>query len=200
MAEPRRPAVGVVGPLVAVGAGAATSFLQTVLPFVVASFANSAGSWCALAWLLARPARSAPLGAARCVVALVGLVAGYYVTADLRGFGVYAPTVGTWLVAAALVGPVLGASAVVSRRAGEGSARSPERWVRVLAVLVLPALLAAEAAFGLLVVRATTSTAYWVGQAVVALVIAVVGVVRASGRPRHPGPTPHGGLDPVSVR
>ncbi len=158
---------GLVAVLVVAGAlGGATSWLQTLLPHAVAPLANSARSWCAVAWLLARPATGPGRGALTSVLALVALVTGYYVVADLRGFGVGAAPVATWLAVAVLVGPLLGVSAVRSRRA--------RGMLRLLAALVLPGLLAAEAAYGLLVVGATTSTGYWVGEGVVAVLLAVL--------------------------
>ena len=177
--------------LVAGAAGAATSFLQTVLPHPVASLANSAGSWCLVAWLLARRASSPARGVATAVAALLALVAGYYVTADLRGFGVSSTSVGSWVATAALVGLPLGAGAVWSRTA-------PGRR-RVLGALVLPALLVAEAAYGVLVVGSTTSPAYWLGEGVVGVALAWLLLARG---PRHARPVGGGGAghDPVSVR
>lgn len=164
--------------LVVAGAlGGATSWLQTLLPFAVAPLANSAGSWCAVAWLSARPAAGPGRGALTSVLALAALVTGYYVVADLRGFGVGAAPVVSWLAAAALVGPFLGVGAVWSRRAR--GAR------RVLAALVLPGLLAAEATYGLLVVGATTSTGYWVGEGAGAVLLAVL-LVRNGPAPCSP--------------
>ncbi len=190
---PIRAAAGVV--VVAGAAGSATSLLQTVLPHAVAPLANSAGSWCLVAWLLARRASSPARGAASAVGALLALVAGYFVTADLRGFGVATTSVGLWVVAGALVGPPLGAGAVRSRTA--------PGWLRVLAALVLPALLVAEAAYGLLVVGSTTSTAYWVGEGVVGLVLGLPLVRSTPGRGRrHTSPRVVGARDhdPASVR
>ena len=179
------PAVLVVAAL----AGAATSVLQTVLPDVVAPLANSAGSWCLVAWLLARPAATPARGAVRAVVALVALVAGYYLVSGLRGFGVDPATVGAWVVVAVVVGPWLGLGAVGARRS-HGSAR-------VLGALVLPVLLVVEAAYGLTVVGDTTSTAYWVGEAVVAVLLAAAALRR---RPHRAGPGPGPDLESVSVR
>lgn len=167
MAELRR---AVVVLLVAGLLGGATSLLQTVLPDAVASLANSAGSWCLLAWLLARPSGTALRGAAVAVVALAALVAGYYLVADLRGFGVSPTSVTSWLVAAATVGPVLGAGAVASR-VGAG-------WVRVLGALVLPGLLVTEAAYGVTLLRASTATGYWVAEGSVGLLLALALVGR----------------------
>ena len=197
MGETERPRVlaAALVVLVAGAVGVATSFLQTVLPHAVAPLANSAGSWCLVAWLLARRASSPARGAAYAVVALLALVAGYYAAADLRGFGVASTSVGVWVVAAALVGPPLGAGAVRSRTA--------PGWVRVLAALVLPALLVAEAAYGLLVVGSTTSTAYWVGEGAAGLVLGLLLLTRTPGRGRrHTGPRVAGARDhdPVSVR
>jgi hypothetical protein len=146
-------------------AGIATSWLQTVLPLGVASLANSAGTWCALAFLLAGVARRTWTAALVASSALLALVAGYYLTAGLRGFAVGVAGVGFWAVAALLAGPVLG---VGRCWLGADGAR------RVLGALVLPVLLVAEGTYGLLVVAATTSAAYWSTEVVVGLVLAVV--------------------------
>ncbi|WP_091729836.1 DUF6518 family protein [Nocardioides scoriae] len=177
--SPARSVARVATVLVVAGlAGAATSLLQTVLPAAVASFANSAGSWCLVAWLLARPAGSAPRGAAVAVLALVALVAGYYAVAHLRGFSVSPGSVGFWLVAAATVGPVLGVGAVWSRRA--------RGWRRVLGALVLPGLLVAEAAYGLALLRASTSTGYWATEGLVGVGLGVALVAeRTTARARR---------------
>lgn len=170
MAETRRLPVLLVVLVVAGAAGGATSWLQTVLPHAVAPFANSAGSWCLLAWLLARPAGSAGRGAVAAVLALVALVAGYYLVADLRGFAVGTGPVVAWLVVAAVVGPVLGVGATWSRVA--------RGWRRVLGALVLPALLGCEAAYGLALLRETTATGYWAAEGLVALLLALALVGR----------------------
>ena len=189
--DPRRLGSAVAVLAVAVALGAATSFLQTVLPQPVAPLANSAGSWCLVAWLLARPARSSARGALAAALALLGLVAGYYLAADLRGFGVGVPSVLTWVVAAVLVGPPLGVGAVRSRGTGG--------WARVVAALVLPALLAAEAAYGVARLGGSTSTAYWVGEGVVAVLLAAVPLARPSSAPGAAG-TELAGHDQAAVR
>ena len=180
--------VGVV--LVAGAAGAATSFLQTVLPDAVGSLANSGGSWCLVAWLLARRGPSPARGAAAAVAALLALVAGYYVTADLRGFGLSPASIAFWVVVAALVGPPLGAGAVWSRTA-------PGRR-RVLGALVLPSLLAAESAYGVVLLGSSTSTAYWVGEGVVAVALGAGLVVPRPVPAATHEPSP--GHDRVAVR
>ncbi len=163
-----------VAALVASAVGGATSYLQTVLPYGVAPLANSAGPWCLVAFALAWRSKRVAEGAVTGAMALGLLVAGYYLVAALRGFGVSSSSVTFWCLAAVTVGPVLGAAAVVVRR-GRG-------WTSVLAALVLPLLLVAEGLRSLEQIAATTSTAYWVAEIALgsALVLPAVLIVRRS--------------------
>jgi hypothetical protein len=148
---------------VSLALGAVTSYLQTVLPHVLAPLANSAGSWCAVAFLLALRSRRVVEGAATGALALFALVSGYYVSAHLRGFGVSEASVAFWCAAAMTVGPALGAAAVGVRRS--------RGWLRVISALVLPLLLIGEGLRSLLAIADTTSPAYWTGEIVLGLVV-----------------------------
>jgi len=155
--------------LVALAVGGATSYLQSVLPYGVAPLANSAGPWClvafALAWWSTRVGEGAVTGA----MALGALVAGYYVVAHLRGYGVSSSSVALWSLAAVTVGPVLGVAAVVVRR-GHG-------WASVLAALVLPLLLVAEGLRSLARIAGTTPAAYWFAEIVLGAVLVLPAVL-----------------------
>ena len=151
--------------------GGATSFLQTVLPEAVAPFANSASGWTLLtagAVALCRPrtALAAVLGA----VSFVALVLGYQVVSGLRGF----PTDETlFLIIGVVVGPFVGVAAA---------------WVRhrdlrgALGCGVLAGIAMGEAAYGLLVVLATTGWSYWTAIGATGLVLLAVTVRRAPRR------------------
>lgn len=156
----------VVAVVVALALGALTSSAQGWLPEQVASLANSAAPWCAVAFLLALPARSARSAAAIGALVLGALVAGYYLTSDLRGFGVSTRAVAFWVAAAVVAGPVLGLAAHLVRR-GEGLLAG--------AACGVPAgLLVGESLYGMLFVAATTSPTYWVVEVVAGVVLLVV--------------------------
>jgi hypothetical protein len=103
--------------LVGVVWGAATSGLQTVLPWPFAGLANAVGPWVAPAFLVGAWSRR-PWGAVLAgVLVCVGEVAGYYATSSLRGFGVNPATVVMWAATGVLGGPVLGVAGWCWRRA-----------------------------------------------------------------------------------
>ena len=154
--------------LVALAVGGATSYLQSVLPYGVASLANSAGPWCLVAYGLSWRSRRVGEGALTGAMALGLLVAGYYLVAHLRGFGVSATSVTFWCAAAVTVGPVLGGAAVIARR-GRG-------WLSVVAALVLPVLLIGEGLRSLAQIADSTSSAYWIGEIVVGVVLVLPAV------------------------
>ena len=160
--------------------------LQTWLPAEAASLANSAGSWCAVAFALARVGRGSDPGsgpgsrrgvgraAALGAIALVALDVGYYATASARGFPTSSAHIAVWIVAAVLVGPVLGVGARWL------DARHPVR--RALGVAVLPTVLALEGIRSLVEVGDTTYRPYWVAQILVGVLLAVLLAARPTPR------------------
>lgn len=156
------------GLLIALLAGVATSFLQTVLPDALASAANSAGTWCLVSFavtLWCAPSRLAPLvGPA----SLALLVAGYYTTADARGFGVSPTYVTLWLAASVVVGVLIGLSAVWLSRDGV-----PSRSIRrALAAAPIPGILLGEGLHGVLRLTDTTSAVYRIAEIVIGAILA----------------------------
>lgn len=148
--------------------GAATSWLQGVLPDALASFANSSSGWTVLtAALVAAVRPSLGAGAALGVLSFVSLVLGYTGASELRGL-TYDPTL--WGGIGLLAGPFVGASAaaVVGRRP-------------VLAAVgagALAGVLIADGIYGLTVVAASTSPVYWTGCLVVGALIVIAAVAR----------------------
>ncbi len=141
------PVIATAAAATAVGlaVGSATSFLQTVLPPPFEGLANAVSPWLmaptAVGLLLARRRGDAVLlGVLTCAAQVVG----YYVTADLRGFGVGSAYVIVWTVAAVVGGPVF---ALLGRltRVADG------RW-RGVGPAAVAALWAAEALVQYLVV------------------------------------------------
>lgn len=164
--------------VVAVGlvAGGLTSVLQTWLPDEAASFANSAGPWCALAFVLARWGRGPGAAAAYGALTLVALDLGYYATAAARGYPTSTAHVALWVLAALLVGPVLGVGARWL------DARHPVR--RALGVAVLPTLLVAEGARSWIAVGDTTFRPYWAAEVVAGVLLAALLATRIRARRR----------------
>ena len=165
--------------------GGLTSFLQTWLPSEVAPLANSAGPWCVVGFVLAglgrRPRDGAILGAA----ALAALDAGYYLTASERGFPAGASSVAFWVLAALVVGPVLGIGACWL------DARHPAR--RACAVAVLPTVLVLEGVRSFVRIGDTTYRPYWVAETALGLLLAAVLATWA----RRARPRPGDGLLPA---
>ncbi|TNM69661.1 hypothetical protein FHN55_02625 [Streptomyces sp. NP160] len=154
--------------------GAATSGLQTVLPWPFAGLANAVGPWVAPAFVVGALGRRPWAAALAGVLVCFGEVAGYYVTSDLRGFGVNPFWVVLWAGTGVLGGPVLGLAGWAWRRA---------------ASLRLAALGAALLGGVFLAEGAVTYAYYlgYVGDAVVfctlgALLVAVLGATAGAAR------------------
>ena len=159
---------------VALALGGLTSFLQTWLPFEAASLANSAGPWCAVAFVLSRLGRRPVVAAAYGALALLSLDAGYYLTAGARGYPAGTTAVAFWVVAALLVGPVLGLAA--------RWLDAPRAVLRVCAVAALPMVLVLEGIRSFVQVGDTTYRPYWVAEAAVGALLAGLLARRAAGR------------------
>jgi hypothetical protein len=159
--------------------GGLTSFAQTFLPDALHPFANSASGWTMLAFPLVWATRARlVLGTVLGVVALVGLVEGYAIVSNLRGF--YYSYTGIFAVVGLVAGPVLGFAAALTRH-GLGSTR--RRLWRILGVTPLSAVLIGDGLFGLRYVSETTGSFYWI----LAIVLGVGFLVLANLRQR-PGP------------
>jgi len=108
---PGRPAPVVLAAAVGAGlaVGALTSFGQTLLGSTgFAGLANAVSPWLVASFLVGSLARRGWVAALAGLVACVGQVAGYYLVADLRGFGVGAASVAVWAVSGVVGGPVFG--------------------------------------------------------------------------------------------
>jgi hypothetical protein len=152
--------------------GGLTSFLQSVLPFGLVSFANSASGWTLPTAILVRLARrstwvSALLGAGCFVL----LTVGYAVVSNARGF-YFSPVF--WSVVGVVVGPAVGAAAAWLRRG---------RWRLALGSGLLAGIGIGEGSYGLTAVSGTTSPLYWSAMAGVGLLLALW----AGRRLRQPG-------------
>lgn len=173
-ATPVRPAASStllpVTVLIAITAGALTAQGQSALPDALRSVANSAGSWSLLAFALALRAPDAVRATAAASVALVGLLAGYIMLDEARGFPASHRLILFWLIASIIAGPALGLGAHLLRRGTPVQA--------VFATGVLCGVLLGEGIYGLTVIADTTSGIYWTLE----ITIAVLVFVFAAGR------------------
>jgi hypothetical protein len=155
--------------LVGVAAGAVTSLLQGQLR-PLDPFASSAGSWSAIAALLAARTRRPGFAVLVGVLVLWSLMGGYLLATELRDLSMSSTFVPFWLVCGALGGPFMGLA---------GSwLRHDTAWRAALAVAALARLLLGEAVYGLTVLAATTGATYWVLQTAVSLALLVGWAVR----------------------
>jgi len=146
----RAPTVAVLAGLVL---GALTSYAQGWLPGALASLANSSGSWCLVAFLLALAATRRWAAALTGFLTLLMLLVGYVLAAAVRGFASSNSLLIFWGLAALVAGPVLGLAAQEVRRGGTTAA--------ACGVAVMSGVLVGEGAYGLIVIADTTDPVYW---------------------------------------
>lgn len=116
-------AAAAVAVAVGLAVGSATSGAQTVLGgSALAGLANAVSPWVVAPFLLGAQARSRRAAAGLGVLTGVAEVAGYYLTAALRGFAVSPTFVAVWAVAGILAGIVFGIAGH-SWRTGSGRER-----------------------------------------------------------------------------
>ena len=91
--------------------GALTSFAQSVLQGGWAGLANSGSAWVMVAFLfgLRLPGRWRTAAVAG-VLTQIGLVVGYYATAELRGYPAGTAAVVIWIITGMVAGPAYGAA------------------------------------------------------------------------------------------
>lgn len=155
--------------------GAATSWLQFLLPGDLKPFANSIGGWTMLTVLVVWLLRPRPLlGALLGVLAFQALNEGYGLMSAWRGFFYSEPFSNVWTLVGIPAGLVFGALA--------GVLRSGRPEARMLATGVLSALLAADGLWSLIRVGEDTGPTYWVVEMVLAAGFLLLAVWRA--RPR----------------
>ncbi len=142
-----------VAAVVAFAIGSLTAFGQQWLPHDVNSLANSAGSWSLACFVLVLVTTTrVPWAALLGGLALIGMLAGYVVTSDLRGYPSSTALMLFWSLAAVTAGPALGVSAAWIRTGGPR---------RVAAVAVPAGVLTGECVYGLINIADTTSPVYW---------------------------------------
>ena len=152
--------------------GGLTSFGQQYLPPWINSFANSAGGWAMLTFLLVWLGRARPLLAGILgVVAFEALNEGYGLVSGWRGSFYSAPFSSIWTLAGLAAGPVLGVAASLTRY-------GTSTW-RLMGVTPLSAVLLGDGVWGLLRVSDTTSPVYWSLEIALSVLFMVLAIARS---------------------
>jgi hypothetical protein len=167
-------ALGIVGALaVGVVVGGITDAAQARVPQAASFLAHSGGSWVLVTFLVALTTRSRAGAVAQGAVCLVGLVAGYYMTAGFRHLPVDRWSALFWLLAAMALGPPVGLAAA--------GVRLGRPLGTAIGSGVVGGLLAGEALFELHRPGAAGSGILWAGQFGLGIALAV-GLALGQGR------------------
>jgi hypothetical protein len=94
--------------LIGLAWGAATSGLQTVLPWPFSGLANAVSPWVAPAFVIGALTRRSWVAAVAGTLVCFGEVGGYYALSLVRDFGVNPAMVVTWVATGVVGGPVFG--------------------------------------------------------------------------------------------
>ena len=154
---------------IALALGALTDLGQAWLPQSSASLANSGASWAAVAFVLALWATGAGRAALWGLLGLAGLVGGYYLAAISRHVPESPGSIRFWMLAAVIIGPLLGVAASWVRRGSPVTA--------ALGAGAAAGLLGGESVYGLTTIAGSTSSLYWTIQ--LALAVALLAALDA---------------------
>jgi hypothetical protein len=174
------PAALGVAVLIGLAWGAATSGLQTVLPWPFAGLANAVSPWVAPAFAVGAFVKRPWVAAAAGVLVCFGEVGGYYLVSLVRDFGVNPSMVMLWVVTGVVGGPVFGAAGWCWRRMGS------LRWAGLGAALMGGVFLA-EGAIGYGVYLRYTGDAVVFCTLGALLVVALGATAPAARAARAPG-------------
>lgn len=155
-------------------AGVATGWSVLHLPFALEPLGNTAAPWVLVAFAVALAGRRVGESLALAVVALFGLVLGFYAAEAWRGWPVSGHQVALWSVACVVFGPLVGLAAGWLRHAG------PTRGA--LGAGLLGGLLAGEAVYGHTALRFSSPGRYWYVQFLVGLGLATGLTLWSTGR------------------
>ena len=100
-----------------IAVGVLTSLLQKYLDYPWLAFVNAASPWLTTAFVAGALQSRLPTAVVIGIAATMLQVVAYYVTADLRGFGVSMAYVVLWSLCAVVGGPIFGAAGHAWRRA-----------------------------------------------------------------------------------
>lgn len=143
--------------------GVLTAYAQGWLPPELGSLANSTGSWALVAFCLALLAAGPGWAAAFGCLALLTLLGGYVVGADIRGYPSSMNLLLFWGAAALVAGPLLGLGAHWGKT-GRGL-------LAAAGAGGISGVLIGEGAYGLRYIADTTYPPYWWGELIAGLVL-----------------------------
>jgi hypothetical protein len=159
---------------VSVAIGVLTAYAQGWLPSELGSLANSAGLWAlvafGLALLLATGERNAALLGG---LSLLGLLIGYVIGDDAKGYTSGSTLVAFWGLAAVVAGPVLGFAAFWVK-SGRGVRPG-------IGIGLMSGVLVGEGIYGLAFISGTTYKAYWWAETIAGVILAACLLARAPG-------------------
>jgi hypothetical protein len=144
----------------AVAAGVAMSFGQTYAPDWLQPLFNSAAPVVAIAGLVAFAARRSWSSALLGALSGPAVMAGYYLTSEVRGFANSASWIVLWSTAGVLFGAVMGWAVWLLRHHAPIGLKAP-------AAALWPGVAIGEAAHGLARIADSTPIGYWWTQAAV---------------------------------
>ena len=150
--------------------GVVTAYGQAWLPPELNSLANSSGSWALVAFGLALLSTNVRNAALIGCLTLLGLLTGYKLGAEVRGFATGTSLIAFWGAAAFVVGPVLGICAHWVKR-GQGL-------LPAVGIGAMSGVLVGEGVYGLRFIDDTTSPVYWWGEILVGVILAAWVVLR----------------------
>jgi hypothetical protein len=146
-------------------AGAITEGLVLRITYSLLPLTNTAAPWVLIAFAVALTARRADEAVALAVVALLGLVLGFYLAQATRGWEVSRHQLAFWFVASFVAGPLIGLAAEWLRRgvptlAGVGAG-------------ILGGVLVGEAVYGIRKLTFSSPHPYWRVQIAVGIALTV---------------------------
>jgi hypothetical protein len=151
--------------VVGLAAGAATEALVLRVTYSLLPLTNTAAPWVLVALVLALVGRRLEESVALSVVALLGLIFGFYLAQATRGWAVSGHQVGFWFLAAFVAGPLVGWAADRLRRGGLLAAG--------VGAGIVGGILVGEAVHGIRDLTYSSPHPYWRVQLVLGIVLAV---------------------------
>ena len=151
--------VGIAG----LSLGFLTAYAQEWLPDELGSLANSAGSWALVAFTLALLAVDGRTAVSFGCLALVALLIGYMLGANVRGFASGRSLIVFWGAAAVVAGPLIGLAA--------HRVRTEHGPMAALGIGAISGVLVGEGIYGLAYIADTTYPPYWWGEIIVGVAL-----------------------------
>jgi hypothetical protein len=152
--------------VVGLAAGAITEALVLRVSFSLVPLTNTAAPWVLVAFAVALAGRRLDEAIALSVVALLGLVFGFYLAQATRGWAVSGHQVGFWFLASFVAGPLVGWAADRLRRGG--------RVAGGIGAGVVGGILVGEAVHGIRDLTYSSPHAYWRVQLALGVAVAIV--------------------------